>query len=52
MKRDTPQGFVTAASVSHSSEGIAMLSKRQAKKSYDGEHIPVNMSPTKDILNS
>ena len=51
MKRDTPQGFVTAASVSSSSDGISLLSTRCKKKSYDGNDIPDICSPTKDILN-
>ena len=44
--RDTPQGFVMAASVSSSMDGIALLSVQQ-KRTYDALDIPDESSPTR-----
>jgi hypothetical protein len=45
-RRDTPQGFVTAASVGSSLDGIALLSVRR-KRTYDALDIPDESSPAK-----
>jgi hypothetical protein len=49
MRRDTPQGFITAASVQSSTEAIALMSKL-SRASYDSADVPDEDSPSKNLL--
>jgi hypothetical protein len=50
MRRDTPQGVLTAMTVYSFTKAVKLLSKQGAIASYDGTNIPDQATPSKDVL--